>query len=118
MADISILFGGHLAYLLCVFSVFLSDIMSDVLREDVGHGVQNVGHVRMSDYFSYTLSYYINTISTMLLPPISLKKTSTSIITELQREKLKNINLAVGLNASRKHMCLMGTGGKSAKPNP
>ena len=34
MADISILFGGHLAYLLCVFSVFLSDIMSDVLREN------------------------------------------------------------------------------------
>ena len=52
MADIPIIFGGHLAYLLCVFSVFLSDIMSDVLRENVGHGVQNVGHVRMSDDFS------------------------------------------------------------------
>ena len=38
-----------------VFFQCLADIMSDVLREDVGHGVQNVGHVRMSDDFSYTL---------------------------------------------------------------
>ena len=51
MVDIPITFGGHLAYLLCVFSVFLSDIMSDVLRENVGHGVQNVGHPDMSDDF-------------------------------------------------------------------
>ena len=29
--------------------------MSDVLRKIVGHVVQNVGHVRMSDDFSYTL---------------------------------------------------------------
>ena len=29
--------------------------MSDVLRNNVGHVVQNVGHVRMSDDFSYTL---------------------------------------------------------------
>ena len=55
-------FGGHLAYLLCVFSVFLSDIMSDVSRENVGHGVQNVGHVRTSDYFSYTLAF-VNYVS-------------------------------------------------------
>ena len=55
MTDIPIIFGGHLAYLLCGFSVFLSDIMSDVLRENVGHGVQNVGHVRMSDDFSLTM---------------------------------------------------------------
>ena len=39
--------------LLGIFSVFLFDIMSDVLGENVGHGVQNVGHVRMSDDFSY-----------------------------------------------------------------
>ena len=29
--------------------------MSDVIRENVGHGVQNIGHVRMSDDLSYTL---------------------------------------------------------------
>ena len=29
--------------------------MSDVLGKNVGHVVQNVGHVRMSDDFSYTL---------------------------------------------------------------
>ena len=33
----------------------LSNIISDVLRKNVGHGVQNVGHVWMSDDFSYTL---------------------------------------------------------------
>ena len=33
--------------------------MSDVLRENVGHGAQNVGHVRMSDDFSYTLYIYV-----------------------------------------------------------
>ena len=38
-----------------IFSVFLSDIMSNVLGENVEHGVQNVGHVRMSDDFSYSL---------------------------------------------------------------
>ena len=30
--------------------------MSDVLGKNVGHVLQNVGHVRMSDDFSYTLS--------------------------------------------------------------
>ena len=38
--------------LLGIFSLFLSDIMSNVLGENVGHGVHNVGHVRMSDNFS------------------------------------------------------------------
>ena len=48
-------YDGHSACLCgCIFQC-LSDIMSDVLRENVGHGVQNVGHVRMSDDFSYTL---------------------------------------------------------------
>ena len=39
--------------------MFLLDIMSDVLRENVGHGAQNVGHVQMSDDFSYTLYMYV-----------------------------------------------------------
>ena len=38
-----------------IFFQCLSDIMSDVIRENVGHGVQNIRHVRMSDDFSYTL---------------------------------------------------------------
>ena len=29
--------------------------MSDVLAKYIGHSVQNIGHVRMSDDFSYTL---------------------------------------------------------------
>ena len=53
MADIPIVCGEHLACSLCIFLVFY--IKSDVLRENVRHGVQNVGHVRMSDDFSYTL---------------------------------------------------------------
>ena len=59
MTDIPLNCDGHLACLSCSFSVYISDIMSDVLRENVGHGVQNVGHVRMSDDFSYTLIWYI-----------------------------------------------------------
>ena len=31
--------------------MFLSEIMSDVLTENGGHGVRNVGHVWMSDDF-------------------------------------------------------------------
>ena len=54
MTDIPLNCDGHLACLSCGFSVFISDIMSDVLGKNVGH-VQNVGHVRMSDDFSYTL---------------------------------------------------------------
>ena len=45
MTDIPLNFDGHLACLSCGFSVFISDIMSDVLRKNVGHVVQNVGHV-------------------------------------------------------------------------
>ena len=62
LSDIDMLSGGHssklwltFSMLLGIFSVFLSDIMSDVLGENVRHSVQNVGHVRMSDYFSYSL---------------------------------------------------------------
>ena len=58
MTDIPLNCDGHLACLSCVFSVFILDIMSDVLRKNVGHVVQNVGHVRMSDDFSYTLHIY------------------------------------------------------------
>ena len=36
---------------MCCFFQCLSDFMSDVIREKVGHGVQNVGHPD----FSYTL---------------------------------------------------------------
>ena len=50
MTDIPLNCDGHLACLSCGFPVLLSDIMSDVIRE-------NVGHVRMSDDFSYTLLY-------------------------------------------------------------
>ena len=38
-----------------IFFQCLSDITSDILRENFGRGVQNVGHVRKSDDFSYTL---------------------------------------------------------------
>ena len=54
MTDIPLNCDGHLACLSCGFSVFISDIMSDVLRKNVGHVVLNVGHVRMSDDFIYT----------------------------------------------------------------
>ena len=67
LSDLYMIYGGHSyifwwtfsIFFMC-FLVFLSDIMSDVLRENVGHGVQNVGHVRMSDDFSYTLPNYVN----------------------------------------------------------
>ena len=39
-----------------IFSVFLLDIMSAVLGEHPGHGVQNVRHVWMFDDFSYSLN--------------------------------------------------------------
>ena len=62
LSDIYMLSGGHssklwwtFSILLGIFSVFLSDIMSDVLGENVGHGVQNASHVRMSNNFSYLL---------------------------------------------------------------
>ena len=47
MADISLNCGGYSTFSMLqgVFSVFLSEMMSDVLRENGGHGVQNVGHV-------------------------------------------------------------------------
>ena len=66
LSDLCMIYGGHsynfwwtfTIFIMC-FSVFRSDIKSDVLRENVGHGVPNVGHVRMSDDFSYTLMLYI-----------------------------------------------------------
>ena len=57
MADIPIIFGGHLAYLLCVFSVFLSDIMSDVLRENVGNCVHNE---KLSDIRTCPTTFHIH----------------------------------------------------------
>ena len=39
MTDIPLNCDRHLACLSCVFSVFISDIMSDVLRKNVGHVV-------------------------------------------------------------------------------
>ena len=54
MTDIPLNFDGHLA-IMWFFSVYIGHFMSDVLRKNVGFVVQNVGHVRMSDGFSYTL---------------------------------------------------------------
>ena len=34
--------------------------MSDVLGQNVGHDGQNVGHVRMSDDFSFLLHYAVS----------------------------------------------------------
>ena len=39
MTDIPLNFDGHLACLSCGFSVFILDIMSDVLGKNVGHAV-------------------------------------------------------------------------------
>ena len=51
---------GHTSIFLLTFCMFLaifqttsSDIMSDVLGENAGHSVQNVGHVWLSEDFSY-----------------------------------------------------------------
>ena len=63
MTDIPLNCDGHLACLSCSYSLFISDIMSDVLRENVGHVVQNIGHVRMSDDFSYTLKVTSTTVT-------------------------------------------------------
>ena len=56
ITDIPLNYDGHVYV---IFFQCLSDIMSDVIRENVGHGVQNIGHVRMSDDFSYTLTTVI-----------------------------------------------------------
>ena len=76
--------GGHsyklwwtFSTLLGIFSVFLLDIMFDVLGENIGYGVQNVGHVGMSDDFSYSLirgiTYRISLDSQLLAPSIDMK---------------------------------------------
>ena len=76
--------GGHsytlwwtFSILLGIFSVFLSDIMFDVLGENVGHGVQNVGHVRMSDDFSYSLFSTVQDILVLLILVIVFLKNSS-----------------------------------------
>ena len=59
LSDVYMLSGGHsyklwwtFSILLGIFSVFLSDIMSDVLGENVGHCVQNVRRL-----FIFTVTY-------------------------------------------------------------
>ena len=45
MTDIPLNYDGHLACLCDIFSVSIGHYMSDVIRENVGHGFQNIGHM-------------------------------------------------------------------------
>ena len=64
--------------------------MSDVLRKNIGHVVQNVGHVRMSDDFSYTLLYEFSHVTSSPHYPKSngfIERTVQTVKSALRKAK-------------------------------
>ena len=56
VSDVWVCCIGHSPKLYTYLLHFLSDKMSDALDKNVGHRGKNVGHVQMSDNFSFSLS--------------------------------------------------------------